>query len=154
MISILSKHNYVKKFSISLVSIFFFFFGVYSGFLFYFDFFFSVFFSNLISILICIYFFFKYIKKNIGPLSLVCIATFLLSFIHFLPHIIITDFEINPFVLGIGTGAIILHKKEIVELTAMIGATALGGIAFSISVFNKKINFNKKKMFFKILNLK
>jgi hypothetical protein len=142
-----------------LVSIFFLFFGVCLGFLFYFDFFFSVFFSNLISILICIYFFFKYIKKNIGPLSLCCIGIFLLSFIHFLPYIIITDFEINPFVLGKGIGAIILYKKEIVELTAMIGATALGGIAFSISVFNKKINFNdewylaKSQNFIKTLSL-
>jgi hypothetical protein len=52
-----------------------------------------------------------------------------------------------------------LHKKEIVELTAMIGATALGGIAFSISVFNKKINFYdewylaKSQNFIKTLSL-
>lgn len=141
MTVILSERNNINNSSISITSIFFFLFGVSLGILFYFDFFFSVSFYTLISILLCVYFFFKYKNKNIGPLSLVCIVTFLLSFIHFLPHIIITDFEINPFTLGKGIGTIILYKKEIVELTAMIGATALSGIAFSISVFNQKINF-------------
>jgi hypothetical protein len=141
MTVILSERNNINNFYISITSIFFFLFGVSLAILFYFDFFFSVFFYTLISILLCVYFFFKYKKKNIGPLSLVCIVTFLFSFIHFLPHIIITDFEINPFTLGKGIGTIILYKKEIVELTAMIGVTALSGIAFSISVFNKKINF-------------
>lgn len=80
------------------------------------------------------YLFLQIRRRIVGVLILLIWGLFALPFIHFIPHLFY-PVEYAATLWGIATNPYML-SEDVVELTAMLGATGGIGIAFSVSLFS------------------